>query len=553
MKPSTFTRLILVLLFLGSTLFSNLPHVMALESDALSPNIEPPSLLDSTDAAEAAAITSDALREAKNILRRATSSTITQAMISHHLETMMRAEGADGALSFSTLTMSSADLEEPHGNPGDDSFHVITPFTDPVVMIDIGCKYNGHCSDVTRTFFYETADSEMLDAYEAVLTAEQAVIEAVAPGVLVTDLDDIVDASLSEYDGVPGISLLNIWGHGVGRFVHEQPMLYGDAIGVELSVGDVLAIEPGIYSEDGWAVRLEDIVLVTSTGYEVLSDAPKLLEDVIIRNTQPLVTEEVSIEDYEYGSNCSVEIDVSDSAHRSIDSVYYFDGYTWVEMADRTNTVYNHSYFLDYSYSSLIDCVFRVHFENETHYFSHLCKTGAKATSQMELDSPIVVEFGTTDPPTFWRIEEPGVSMIRFRFGAFIAPIFDQMLIMDSNYTVFADWRMESGSNRWTPWIAGDSILLEVVPTESPLSGGVEDFSLNISMYEVIVGEPETQPTTTEPSTTTTTTTSTTSTNSTTTSTSDPPQNIDSMLLGFSSGLVVLMVIGFVLWRRGNP
>ena len=555
MKSSTLTKLVLILLFFGSTLFLNLSSVVTLESD------NPPihagflSSAESEDAATAAAITSDAFREAKNILRRVSNSMITQAMISHHLETIMRVNGADADLAFPTLTISGAELTEPHGNPFDDATHIITPYTDPVVMIDMGCKYNGHCTDVTRTFFYETAEIEMMDAYEAVIAAELAVIEAVAPGVLVTDLDDIMDSALSDYVGDPGISLLNIWGHGVGRYVHEPPMLYGDAIGVELIEGDVIAIEPGVYSDDGWAVRVEDTVLVTSTGYEVLSDAPKSLEDVIINSTDPLVTGDITIEDYQYGHTCKVEIDVSDSGYRMIDSVHYFDGYSWIEMDDHIGSAYSHSYFIDYSYSSSIDCIFRVHIENETHYFSKLCKTGAEATSQLNLASPITVEYGESNPQTFWRIEEPGVSMIRIKLDVFVAPTFDQMLIMDSDNRVFADWMCKSGNNQWSPWIAGDSVILYVVATESPTNGGVEDFSLNISVYEVIEGELEPTPTTTPSTITTPPTTIITSTNSTTTTTTtttDYTQDMQMMILGFSSGLVVLVVIGLLLWRRGT-
>ncbi|MFW9844543.1 MAG: M24 family metallopeptidase, partial [Candidatus Thorarchaeota archaeon] len=552
MKSSKYSKLVLFILFLSSTLFTNLSFVMALDSD-ISPGIaQLPTLTDSDDASEAAAITSDALREAKNILRRVSRSTVTQAMVNNHLETMMRVEGADGALSFPTLTISGSELVEPHGDPFDDLVHIITPYTDPVVMIDIGCKYNGHCSDVTRTFFFETATSEMMDAYEAVLAAELAVIEAVAPGVLVTDLDDIVDNALSDYAGVPGISLLNIWGHGVGSYVHEPPLLYGDAEGVELVDGDVLAIEPGIYSDDGWAVRIEDTVLVTSTGYKVLSDAPKLLNDVIIKNSEPLVTGDISIEKFEYGSTCNVEIDVIDSAYRSIDSVDYFDGYNWIEMNNAIDTIYNHSYFVDYTYSSTIDCLFRVQLDNDTYYFSSSCKTGAGATSQFDLDSPIVVDYGATNPPTFWKIEKPRASMIRLKLDSFIAPTMDQVLIMDSEYRVFADWMGESGSNRWSPWIAGDTVIFHIVATESPSSGGVEDFSLTISIYEVIEGELEPPPITTELPSTTATTTAATSTNSTTTSTTSALQNFQPYLLGFGSGLACLTVIGLLLKRRGN-
>jgi len=503
-------------------------------------------------AAEAAALTSDALREAKNILRRTYSEDVTQAQVSHLLETMMRAEGADAGLSFPTLTMSGPELEEPHGDSTDDETHYIRPAYEPAVMIDIGCKYLSHCSDVTRTFFFESATQEMYDAYEAVLATELAIIEAVAPGVLVTDLDTIHDTSLSAYAGVEGISLLNIWGHGVGRYVHEYPMLYGGSIDVVLEEGDVLAIEPGIYSEDGWAVRIEDSVLVTSTGYEVLSNAPKLLTDVMINTTIPKVSVEISLGEYEYNEETSVNVDVSDTGSRDIDSVYHFDGYRWNEMNLEVGTQFERTYMLNYSYSSSIECMLRVHIGNESHYFLYHVETQAEATSRIELGHPIVVESGTLDPPTFWSIEEPGVTMIRFKFEEFSGPEFDQMLVMDSNHRVFTDLMGEGAKHRWTPWIAGEEIELQVVPTENPLFGGVGDFSLNISMYEVLVYTPPViePPTSTTSITTEPSPSITTATNSTGTDDSFNLDDVQIMMIGFTSGIVTLVVVGFLVLRR---
>ncbi|MFW9981002.1 MAG: hypothetical protein ACFFE3_03670 [Candidatus Thorarchaeota archaeon] len=89
------------------------------------------------DAAPASNITSKALVEAKHLLRTAYETPITQADVLRHLDTLMRAEGADGALSFPTLVMSGFELTTAHGDPLDDSTHIIDPATEPVVMIDM--------------------------------------------------------------------------------------------------------------------------------------------------------------------------------------------------------------------------------------------------------------------------------------------------------------------------------------------------------------------------------------------------------------------------------
>jgi len=506
-----------------------------------------------TGATEAAIITSNALIEAKHILRRTYSEDITQAQVSHALETIMRAEGADAGLSFPTLTISGEELEEPHGDSIDDGYHFIRPMYEPIVMIDIGCKYLSHCTDVTRTFFFESATQEMLSAYQEVLETEIAIIEALAPGVLVTDLDNIHDTMLANYSAMSGFQILNIWGHGVTRYVHDYPLLYGGSTGVTLQEGDVLAIEPGIYSEDGWAVRVEDTVLVTDTGYEVLSNTPKLLTDVMINSSMPVVRAEISLGEYEYLHETSINVSISDTGHRDIDSVYHFDGYKWNKMESELENNFRRTYFLNYSYSSSIDCLLRVQTGDESFYFLYHVEAETQATERLELDTPFFVENGTSDSPLFFTIEETGVSMIRFKFDIFQAPQFDQMLVMDSEHRVFIDLMNEGAKHYWSPWIAGDEIELMIVPTENPTFGGVGEFWFNITTYEVLIYTPPIDPPVTSTPITDTTTTNTIVNNTTVSENFFISDQILIMFMGFIGGFTVLGIIGFVIFRRtGN-
>jgi hypothetical protein len=168
------------------------------------------------------------------------------------------------------------------------------------------------------------------------------------------------------------------------------------------------------------------------------------------------------------------------------------------------------------------------------------------------LDTPIEVKYDAIDPPLFWSIEDPGVTMIRFKFESFQAPEFDQMLITDSKHRVFDDLMNDGSKHHWSPWIAGDAIELQVIPTEGPLFGGVGHFSLNITMYEVLEYVPITEP---PPISTINPPSSTTSELTTTRETGDAYvlDDIQILFIGFASGIAVLGVIGIVVFRRtGN-
>jgi hypothetical protein len=435
-------------------------------------------------AGAAARITSSAQREARNMLRRAYDEPITQWDVSKHLEAIMRAEGADGPLAFATLTMSGPELEEPHGNPSDDHEHVIDPATEPIVMIDMGCKYENHSADVTRTYFFESATHEMRDAYSAVLAAEEAAIAAIAPGITIGELDAIVRDELSDYIGVEGVYFYPYWGHGVGFYVHEYPTLYGGAGATELQTGQVLALEPNLFFDDGWAVRVEDIVLVTSTGVEVLSEAPKTLENVTITQDYPIVLTAFSINDYEYNRIVNVLIDLEDSTGRSALSVSFFDGQSWHSMAHLDKGGFGYSYLLlERLYSGFITAAFRISFYQDTVYFTRDLIAAPSNTSEVTLNPSISSDSqgSVITKAIAWDFIHEDAVMIRLHFISLSTNDGSQTLLTDSAGRVVEDIRVSDAPNFWTPWVAGDIARLSVNPTSA---SGVIGFGFEVDRYE---------------------------------------------------------------------
>jgi hypothetical protein len=459
----------------------------------------------------------------------------------------MRSEGADGALAFPSLVMSGPELSLPHGDSLDDETHVITPSSEPIVMIDIGCKYHGHASDVTRTFFFESATQEMLDAYSAVLAAEEAIIAAIGPGVEISDLDAIMRSHLSDYYGLEGVTVITYWGHGVGRYVHEPPTLYN--VATELVEDDVLAIEPGIYFDDGWAVRIEDTVLVTDTGFEILSDVPKALDDVMVLQSQPVVSADLNFTNYDYGHDTTALVTIDDSAGRNISTVELFDGYSWTAMEPETDSQFSLSYALDYSYSSLITSMARIHLTNETYYFDKIVPTEAEASSTEVFDPTIRINADSLSPdsPLIWTFAQAGAKMIRIRFEV-IDGGWDQLLVKDSVSRTVIDYRQVHDRFVWTPWIAGDTLTVHVVATEPEYLGGVDAFRFTIDMMGIIDEDIlHTSTTTTTTTTESSTTTTPSITETTTPTTPDPTTPVPDFPMGqvviALSGLATLAIV----------
>lgn len=185
-------------------------------------------------------------------------------MIERHLR-----EAGASALSFDSIVAGGVNGALPHHHPGDD----LIP-QDTLVTIDIGCVVDGYCSDCTRTFAVGQPSNELLDIHAVTLEAQVASLEAVRPGMLGRDVD-MVARAIIEQAGF-GDRFGHGLGHGVGLQVHEGPRLARPSEDV-LEAGMVVTVEPGIYLPGVGGVRIEDLVVVTEDGYEVLTHYPKAL------------------------------------------------------------------------------------------------------------------------------------------------------------------------------------------------------------------------------------------------------------------------------------
>lgn len=174
-----------------------------------------------------------------------------------------------GECAFPSIVASGPNAALPHAKPSDRQLR-----KGDVITFDIGCKYEGYCSDMTRTVFLGRPDPDLAQVYSIVLEAQRRALAAVRPTAMCADVDAaarnyIKDMGYGKYFG-HGV------GHGVGLEVHEQPGL-SFAARDALAPGDIVTVEPGIYLPGLGGVRIEDMVLVTKTGHENLTRSPKKL------------------------------------------------------------------------------------------------------------------------------------------------------------------------------------------------------------------------------------------------------------------------------------
>ncbi|MBC2716286.1 MAG: aminopeptidase P family protein [Desulfobacteraceae bacterium] len=180
------------------------------------------------------------------------------------LEKKMRAAGAQ-ALSFPVISAFGKNSALPHAIPGNRTLNANEP-----VLFDWGAKLNGYCSDMTRTVTMGKPDDQFNKIFTIVYDAQQKAIEAIRPGVSSKSIDDIARNHIAEkgFKDFFGHGL----GHGVGLAVHEPPSI-SPLIEKDITIKEnmVFTVEPGIYLPDWGGIRLENMVLVTINGIEVLN------------------------------------------------------------------------------------------------------------------------------------------------------------------------------------------------------------------------------------------------------------------------------------------
>jgi Xaa-Pro aminopeptidase len=195
----------------------------------------------------------------------------TEAEVALQLESEMRRRGAQQA-SFPPIVAAGPHGALPHAEPRD------VPIPEhALVVVDWGAQLDGYCSDCTRTFATGEVDAEAEDVYAVVLRAQLAGLEAVRPGVTGREADATARAIIEEAGH--GERFGHGLGHGVGLEVHEAPRL-SKAGEDALEAGNVVTVEPGVYLPGRLGVRIEDLVVVTEDGREVLSSHPKELVSV---------------------------------------------------------------------------------------------------------------------------------------------------------------------------------------------------------------------------------------------------------------------------------
>ncbi len=194
---------------------------------------------------------------------------LTERQVAWKVEELTREVGAQEA-AFPPIVASGPNSALPHAVPTDRILRESEP-----IILDLGVKLDGYCSDMTRTVFIGHPPPEFKEIYGIVRRAQTAAMEAIHPGIESTSADktarDIIhEAGFGSFFG-HGL------GHGVGLAVHEGPRL-APRKPVTLKKGMVTTVEPGIYIPGKGGVRLEEMVLITGEGIESLTPDPKVYE-----------------------------------------------------------------------------------------------------------------------------------------------------------------------------------------------------------------------------------------------------------------------------------
>ncbi|HEM3666349.1 TPA: aminopeptidase P family protein [Streptococcus suis] len=191
----------------------------------------------------------------------------TEIEVANFLDFRMREMGAEG-VSFDTIAASGYRSAMPHGRASNKVIEAGEALT-----LDFGCLYDHYVSDMTRTIHIGHVTDQEREIYDVVLRANKALIEQAKEGVTYREFDaiprEIINAAGYGANFTHGI------GHGIGLDIHEYP--YFGKSDETIKAGMVLTDEPGIYLDDKYGVRIEDDLLITENGCEVLTLAPKEL------------------------------------------------------------------------------------------------------------------------------------------------------------------------------------------------------------------------------------------------------------------------------------
>ena len=190
---------------------------------------------------------------------------VTERYLANRLDAIMRDLGAEKA-SFDTIVASGKRAALPHGAATSKMVQ-----TGEMITIDFGYEFDGYTSDLTRTVALGDPGEELRRVYDIVRQAQQAIIDAVKPGVTGKQLDTIGRQIISAAGY--GDYFNHGTGHGIGLDIHEGPALSTRSEN-QMMPGNVITVEPGIYLPQLGGIRIEDDILVTESGHQILTTGP---------------------------------------------------------------------------------------------------------------------------------------------------------------------------------------------------------------------------------------------------------------------------------------
>ena len=189
----------------------------------------------------------------------------TESEVAFALHAAVLEHGGE-ALSFPTIVAAGPNGARPHAVPGPDPIPA-----DTLVVVDMGAVVDGYCSDMTRTLATGPLDDATREMYDVCLDAQRAALAAARPGITGGDLDAVARERIDAAGH--GDHFGHGLGHGVGLEIHEAPGIRPGSTH-ELRPGMAITIEPGIYVEGAAGVRIEDLVVLTDDGCDIISATP---------------------------------------------------------------------------------------------------------------------------------------------------------------------------------------------------------------------------------------------------------------------------------------
>ena len=188
----------------------------------------------------------------------------TEKEVACEIEQFFKKNGADG-LAFDTIVASGKNSSKPHAVPTDKIIEAGDPVT-----IDMGCTYNGYCSDMTRTVFVKNVPVQVKKIYDLVLKNQLQTGREMKDGASIRTVSRMVENDFK----INGYTLVHSLGHGVGLDIHEIPFVNGSNDNI-FRENMVVTNEPGIYIPGHYGVRIEDTVLITKSGSINLTKSDK--------------------------------------------------------------------------------------------------------------------------------------------------------------------------------------------------------------------------------------------------------------------------------------